>query len=149
MPEAFIIDAVRTPIGKRGGGLSEAHSADLGAHVLKALVDRTGVDAGASLAVGRPAIAIHCARVWYSASASATTISSTTHHIMPDLRGFSLSNALSLTAALTCFEFRLCVPSANADNRILSAMMLMRRNRPSECASIFFATLLLISSGPV
>ncbi len=47
MPEAYIIDAVRTPVGKRGGGLSTVHSADLGAHVLKALVDRTGVDAGA------------------------------------------------------------------------------------------------------
>ena len=47
MSEAYIIDAVRTPIGKRGGGLATAHSADLGAHVLRALVDRTGVDPGA------------------------------------------------------------------------------------------------------
>lgn len=47
MPEAYIIDAVRTPVGKRGGGLSSVHSADLGAHVIKALVDRTGVDPGA------------------------------------------------------------------------------------------------------
>jgi len=47
MAEAYIIDAVRTPVGKRGGGLSSVHSADLGAHVLKALVDRTGVDPGA------------------------------------------------------------------------------------------------------
>jgi acetyl-CoA C-acetyltransferase len=47
MAEAYIIDAVRTPVGKRGGGLSTVHSADLGAHVLKALVDRTGIDAGA------------------------------------------------------------------------------------------------------
>ncbi len=47
MPEAYIIDAVRTPVGKRGGGLATAHSADLGAHVLRALVERTGVDAGA------------------------------------------------------------------------------------------------------
>ena len=47
MPEAYLIDAVRTPVGKRGGGLSGAHSADLGAHVIRALVDRTGVDAGA------------------------------------------------------------------------------------------------------
>ncbi len=47
MAEAYIIDAVRTPVGKRGGGLSTEHSADLGAHVLKALVDRTGIDAGA------------------------------------------------------------------------------------------------------
>jgi acetyl-CoA C-acetyltransferase len=47
MAEAYIIDAVRTPVGKRGGGLATAHSADLGAHVLKALVGRTGVDPGA------------------------------------------------------------------------------------------------------
>jgi acetyl-CoA C-acetyltransferase len=47
MAEAYIIDAVRTPVGKRGGGLASVHSADLGAHVIKALVERTGVDAGA------------------------------------------------------------------------------------------------------
>ncbi|MEY2399857.1 MAG: acetyl-CoA C-acetyltransferase [Actinomycetota bacterium] len=44
MPEAYIVDAVRTPVGKRGGGLSRVHPADLGAHVLNELVDRTGVD---------------------------------------------------------------------------------------------------------
>jgi acetyl-CoA C-acetyltransferase len=47
MAEAYIVDAVRTPVGKRGGGLANVHSADLGAHVLKALIDRTGVDPGA------------------------------------------------------------------------------------------------------
>ena len=47
MPDAFIVDAVRTPVGKRGGGLADVHSADLGAHVLSALVRRTGVDPGA------------------------------------------------------------------------------------------------------
>ena len=47
MPEAYLIDAVRTPVGKRGGGLSRAHSADLGAHVLRALMARTGVDPAA------------------------------------------------------------------------------------------------------
>ncbi|MBA0126991.1 acetyl-CoA C-acetyltransferase [Haloechinothrix sp. YIM 98757] len=45
MTDAVIVDAVRTPGGKRGGGLSAAHSADLGAHVLSGLVERTGVDA--------------------------------------------------------------------------------------------------------
>ncbi|WP_158882897.1 acetyl-CoA C-acetyltransferase [Amycolatopsis anabasis] len=44
MAEAYIIDAVRTPVGRRGGGLSAVHSADLGAHVLKAVVERSGVD---------------------------------------------------------------------------------------------------------
>ena len=47
MAEAYIIDAVRTPVGKRGGGLSQEHSADLGAHVIKATLDRTGVDPAA------------------------------------------------------------------------------------------------------
>jgi acetyl-CoA C-acetyltransferase len=47
MTEAFIIDAVRTPVGKRRGSLASMHSADLGAHVLAALMDRTGVDPGA------------------------------------------------------------------------------------------------------
>jgi acetyl-CoA C-acetyltransferase len=45
--EAYIIDAVRTPVGRRGGGLSDVHPADLGAHVLRSLVDRTGVDPSA------------------------------------------------------------------------------------------------------
>src|SRR4029078_10112380 len=47
MPEAYIIDAVRTPVGKRRGSLASMHSADLGAHVLGALVERTGIDPGA------------------------------------------------------------------------------------------------------
>ena len=44
MGEAFIIDAVRTPVGRRGGGLANEHPADLGAHAIKGLMDRTGVD---------------------------------------------------------------------------------------------------------
>ena len=44
--DAYIVDAVRTPVGKRGGGLSTVHPADLGAHVLGALVHRTGIDPG-------------------------------------------------------------------------------------------------------
>jgi len=47
MAEAYIIDAVRTPVGKRRGSLASMHSADLGAHVLGALVERTGIDPGA------------------------------------------------------------------------------------------------------
>jgi acetyl-CoA C-acetyltransferase len=47
MAEAYIVDAVRTPVGRRGGGLSPVHPADLGAHSLRALVDRTGIDPGA------------------------------------------------------------------------------------------------------
>jgi acetyl-CoA C-acetyltransferase len=44
MPEAYIVDAVRTPVGRRNGGLARIHPADLGAHVLTALMRRTGVD---------------------------------------------------------------------------------------------------------
>lgn len=47
MPEAYIIDAVRTPIGRRGGSLAHLHSADLAAHTIAALMSRTGVDPGA------------------------------------------------------------------------------------------------------
>ncbi|MFE0041814.1 acetyl-CoA C-acetyltransferase [Streptomyces albireticuli] len=47
MPEAYIVEAVRTPAGRRGGGLAAAHPADLGAHVLRALMERTGVDPAA------------------------------------------------------------------------------------------------------
>ena len=46
MPEAYIVDAVRTPVGKRGGSLAPVHSADLGAIVMTALVERTGIDPG-------------------------------------------------------------------------------------------------------
>jgi acetyl-CoA C-acetyltransferase len=42
--EAYIVDAIRTPVGKRGGGLAAAHPADLGAHVLRALVERSDID---------------------------------------------------------------------------------------------------------
>jgi len=44
MADAFIVGAVRSPVGRRGGALSGEHPADLGAHVLRALAERTGVD---------------------------------------------------------------------------------------------------------
>ena len=44
MAEAYIVDAVRTPVGKRGGGLAPVHPADLGAAAITALVTRTGID---------------------------------------------------------------------------------------------------------
>jgi acetyl-CoA C-acetyltransferase len=43
MPEAYIVDAARTPTGRRRGGLAHVHGADLGAHVLRALVDRNDI----------------------------------------------------------------------------------------------------------
>ncbi|MEE2030704.1 thiolase family protein [Rhodococcus chondri] len=44
MREVVIVEAVRTPVGKRNGGLAGVHPADLSALVLQALVERTGID---------------------------------------------------------------------------------------------------------
>ena len=43
MTEAYIVDALRTPTGKRGGTLSQVHPVDLGAHVIKSIVARNPV----------------------------------------------------------------------------------------------------------
>ena len=47
MAEAYIVEAVRSPVGRRGGGLAQVHPADLGAHALSALVERSGIDPSA------------------------------------------------------------------------------------------------------
>jgi acetyl-CoA C-acetyltransferase len=47
MPDAYIVEAVRSPVGKRNGGLAAVHPADLGAHALTALVERSGIDPSA------------------------------------------------------------------------------------------------------
>ncbi|MDY6807606.1 MAG: acetyl-CoA C-acyltransferase [Actinomycetota bacterium] len=47
MRDAVIVDAVRSPIGRRRGALSGIHPADLSAHVLESLVERTGLDPAA------------------------------------------------------------------------------------------------------
>jgi acetyl-CoA C-acetyltransferase len=47
MAEAYIAGAVRTPIGRRNGGLASVHPVDLAAHALNALIDRTGIDPAA------------------------------------------------------------------------------------------------------
>ncbi|HZM81876.1 MAG TPA: acetyl-CoA C-acetyltransferase [Candidatus Limnocylindrales bacterium] len=44
MSEAYLVDAVRTPIGRKNGGLAHAHPADLGAHVIRALIGRLDLD---------------------------------------------------------------------------------------------------------
>jgi len=43
MNQAYIIDAIRSPTGRRKGGLSHVHGADLGAHVISAIVDRNNI----------------------------------------------------------------------------------------------------------
>ncbi len=45
MAEAYIVDALRSPTGKRNGALAAVHGADLGAHVLRALVERNDIPA--------------------------------------------------------------------------------------------------------
>jgi acetyl-CoA C-acetyltransferase len=45
--EAYIIGAVRTPTGRKKGSLAAVHAADLGAHAIRALIERTGVDPSA------------------------------------------------------------------------------------------------------
>ncbi len=45
MPEAYIVDALRSPTGRRKGGLAHVHAIDLGAHALKALVERNAIPA--------------------------------------------------------------------------------------------------------
>src|SRR5919204_567999 len=47
MPEAYIVDAVRSPVGRRGGGLSGIHPADLGAHAIRTIVERGSFDPAA------------------------------------------------------------------------------------------------------
>ena len=46
MPTAVIVDAIRTPLGRRNGRLKDWHPVDLAAETLRALIDRTGVDPG-------------------------------------------------------------------------------------------------------
>jgi len=45
--DAYIVGAVRTAVGRRGGGLAGVHPADLAAHVLRAVVERSGADPAA------------------------------------------------------------------------------------------------------
>jgi acetyl-CoA C-acetyltransferase len=47
MSEAYVVDAVRSPVGKRNGGLAKVHPADLGAHSIRALIERVDVDPAA------------------------------------------------------------------------------------------------------
>src|SRR5690349_18092001 len=44
MPEAYLVEAVRTPVTRKGTALADVHPADLGAHAIGALIDRSGID---------------------------------------------------------------------------------------------------------
>jgi acetyl-CoA C-acetyltransferase len=47
VPEAFIVDAIRTPVGRRNGGLASFHPVDIAAHVISSLLGRVGIDPAA------------------------------------------------------------------------------------------------------
>jgi acetyl-CoA C-acetyltransferase len=47
MPEAYIVDAARTAVGRRNGGFADVHPADLGAHVIRTLAERGDFDPAA------------------------------------------------------------------------------------------------------
>jgi acetyl-CoA C-acetyltransferase len=47
VPEAYLVEAVRSPVCRKGTALAQVHPADLGAHVLSALVGRSGIDPAA------------------------------------------------------------------------------------------------------
>jgi acetyl-CoA C-acetyltransferase len=47
MPEAYVVDAVRTPVGKKNGSLAHVHPIDLGVYAFRAIFDRNDVDPGA------------------------------------------------------------------------------------------------------
>ena len=51
MQNAVIVDAVRTPLGKRNGKLKDVHPVELAAHTLRALVERNDFVSGASAAL--------------------------------------------------------------------------------------------------
>ncbi len=44
MPEAYIVDAARTAVGRRNGGFAAVHPADFAAHTIKTVVERSGID---------------------------------------------------------------------------------------------------------
>ena len=60
MTEAYIVDAVRTPVGRRRGALSTAHPADMGAHVIKALLDRNPNPTDAEIREGMAGTLCRC-----------------------------------------------------------------------------------------
>ena len=84
MSNIVIVDAVRTPIGKRNGGLSTLHPAEVLATVQKAIIDRTGIDpaeieqvvGGCVSQVGEQAFNI-TRTAWLSAGLPLTTAATT------------------------------------------------------------------------
>ena len=77
MTTAYIVDAVRTPVGKRGGSLAAIHPADLGAHVLSTLVERTGIElkriAPLLWRMEADGLVLHEGRRWFTLTEPETT----------------------------------------------------------------------------
>jgi acetyl-CoA C-acetyltransferase len=102
MPDVVIIDAVRTPVGRRNGGLSTVHPADLLGTALTALIDRTGVDpaevgqvvSGCVSQVGEQSFNI-ARTAWLSAGLPLTTAATTV-----DTQCGSSQQAANLAASL-------------------------------------------------
>ncbi len=102
MSNIVIVDAVRTPIGKRNGGLSTLHPADVLATVQKAIVERTGIDpteigqvvGGCVSQVGEQAFNI-TRTAWLSAGLPLTTAATTV-----DTQCGSSQQATNLATAL-------------------------------------------------
>jgi acetyl-CoA C-acetyltransferase len=102
MSNIVIVDAVRTPIGKRNGGLSTLHPADVLATVQKGIVDRTGIDpaeigqvvGGCVSQVGEQAFNI-TRTAWLSAGLPLTTAATTV-----DTQCGSSQQATNLATAL-------------------------------------------------
>jgi acetyl-CoA C-acetyltransferase len=76
MSEVVIVEAVRTPIGRRNGGLSTVHPADLLSTALRAVVDRSGIDPAAVGQVGEQSFNIG-RTAWLSAGLPLTTAATT------------------------------------------------------------------------
>ncbi|MFM2071563.1 MAG: hypothetical protein RLZZ623_1826 [Actinomycetota bacterium] len=102
MTNVVIVDAVRTPIGKRNGGLSTLHPAELLAKVQRAIIDRTGIDptevgqvvGGCVSQVGEQAFNV-ARTAWLSAGLPLTTAATTV-----DTQCGSSQQATNLATAL-------------------------------------------------
>ena len=73
MPEVVICEPLRTPVGRYGGALASVSAADLGVRVLRALLERTGIDPGDSRRRHPRALLVPTARRRRSAGSSRST----------------------------------------------------------------------------
>ena len=106
MTDVVIVEAVRSPIGRRGGGLSTVHPADLLGQVQKALLDRSGIDpasvgqvvGGCVTAVGEQSFNI-ARTAWLSAGLPLTVAATTV-----DAQCGSSQQATNMAADAICTD---------------------------------------------